>query len=74
MNAAEYCQPLALALDRRGLSTKMASMVLRPLLNPNCSGPIMPLSSAMAVIFLFILAVTSLRMLDGTVIGRYWDG
>lgn len=74
MNAAEYCQPFALALDRRVFSTKRASMVLLPFLNPNCSEPIIPLSSAIAVILLLIRAVISLSMLDGTVIGRYCDG
>ena len=74
MNAAEYGQLLALALVNRVVSTNTASRVFRPLRNPNCSGPSIPLSSAMAVILLHILTVMSLRMLEGTVIGLYWAG
>lgn len=74
MKAAEYCQFLALALAIRVVNTNTASRVFRPLRKPNCSGPSIPLSSAMAVIFLHILTVMSLRMLEGTVMGLYWAG
>ena len=74
MNAAEYGQLLDLALESRVVRTNTASRVLRPFRNPNCSGPSIPLSSAMAVIRLHILTVMSLRMLEGTVMGLYWDG
>ena len=74
MNAVEYGKLLALALESKVVSTNTASRVFRPLRNPNCSGPSIPLSSAMAVIRLHILTVISLRMLEGTVMGLYWDG
>ena len=64
--AAEYGHPLALALVSSVVSRKAASAVLLPFRNPNCSGPNMAFSSAMAVM--------SLGMLDGTVRGLYWEG
>ena len=72
--AAEYGDPLALALVSSVDSKNIASAVPLPFRNPNCSGPIMPLSSAMDVICLHILAVMILRMLEGTVRGLYWEG
>lgn len=73
-NAAENGQLLALALVSRVDSKNIASAVLLPFRNPYCSGPNMLLSSAMDVMCLHILAVMSLRMLDGTVRGLYWEG
>ena len=70
--AAEYGQLLSLALLRRVVRTNTASTVLLPFLNPNCSGPNNPAVSAASVIRAHILTVSSLRMLDGMVIGRYW--
>ena len=72
--AAEYGQLLPLALLRRVVRTNTASTVLLPFLNPNCSGPNNPAVSAASVIRAHILTVSSLRMLDGMVIGLYWPG
>lgn len=69
-----YGQVLALAFCSNVVRTKIASRVLLPFRNPNCSGPIMPFSSAMPVILLHIRTVINLRMLDGTVIGLYMEG
>ena len=74
MNAAEYCQFFALACFSNVVKTKTASRVLRPCRNPNCSGPTIPCSSAMLVIFLHILAVMSRKRLEGMVMGLYWLG
>ena len=74
INATEYGQDLALALFIKVLRINTASIVLLSFLKPNCSGPNIPCFSAMSIIFLFILLVISLRMLMGTVMGRYWTG
>ena len=73
-NAEANGQRFDLAFLRRVESTKTASTVLRPLLNPNCSGPSNPLDSAASVIPAHILTVRSLSMLDGIVIGLYCAG
>ena len=70
--AAEYGQLFFLAFIIMVVKTNTASMVLLPFLNPNCSGPNRPFTSAARVILSHILTVMSLRMLDGMVIGRYW--
>ena len=71
-NAIENGQCLALAFLISVDRTKAASMVLRPFLKPNCSPPSILCSSAMLVMMLVILTVRSLKMLEGTVMGRYW--
>ena len=70
INATEYGQDLALALFNKEVRMKTASIVLLSLL----TGPNIPFFSAISIILLFILVVISLRMLEGTVIGRYWTG
>ena len=70
--AAEYGQLFFLAFIIMVLKTNTASMVLLPLLNPNCSGPSRPFASAARVILSHILTVMSRSMLDGMVIGLYW--
>ena len=70
--AAEYGQLFFLAFIIMVLKTNTASMVLLPLLNPNCSGPSRPFSSAALVILAHILTVMRRRILDGMVIGLYW--
>ena len=71
MNAAEYGQFLDFAFFMSVDSTKTASIVLLPLLKPNCSGPRRPCSSAASVIRPHIRTVRSRRRLEGMVIGRY---
>ena len=73
-NATLYGKVLAFALRRRVERRNTASRVLRFFRKPNCSCPIKPFFSAASVICLHILTVSSLRMLEGMVIGRYWDG
>ena len=72
--AAEYGQFFLLAFWNNVESTKIASLVLLPLRNPNCSGPSMLFDSATSVISLHILMVSNLRRLEGMVIGLYWPG
>ena len=54
------------------VSTKAASRVLRPFLNPNCSSPRKLFSSQIFVILSHIRVVRSLKIFEGIVIGRYW--
>ena len=72
--AVTYGQFLLFAFFSSVDKTKMASSVLLPLLNPNCSMPIRPLDSAASVMLLHILIVINLSKLLGIVIGRYWAG
>ena len=74
MKAVAYGQFLALAFLSKVERTKTASMVLLPLLKPNCSGTRILLASATSVMDLHIRTVSSRRMLDGMVMGRYWLG
>ena len=73
MNAATNSHLFLFAFRINVVTTKAASMVLRPRLNPNCSSPRKPSSSAIFVMRSHILTVTNLRMLDGIVMGRYCE-
>ena len=72
--AAANGQRFFIAFLNRVVKMNTASMVLLPFLNPNCSGPSRPLSSAALVIRVHIRTVMRRRILDGMVIGLYWDG
>ena len=74
LKAAEYGQLFLLAFCRSVVKIMTASIVLRPLLKPYCSGPNIELASTMLVIFSHIRMVIKRRRLDGIVIGRYWAG
>ena len=74
IKAAAYGQFLVLALLRRVERTKIASAVLLSFLNPNWSGPSMPLVSAASDMLLHILTVRRRRRLEGMVMGLYWLG
>ena len=74
MKAVAYGQFLALAFLSSVERTKIASIVLRPRRNPNCSGPRMLFASVTSVMVLHIRTVSNLRMFDGIVMGRYWPG
>ena len=69
IKAAAKGQRFFLAFFMSVVRTKAASIVLRPRLNPNCSGPRNWFSSATVVIKPHILTVMSRRMLEGMVMG-----
>ena len=68
--AVAYRQRLRLAFCIKVVRTKDASIVLRPFLKPNCSGPKNSFSSTILVMMVHILTVMSLNMFEGTVMGR----
>ena len=74
MKAAEYGQLFLLAFCRSVVKIMTASIVLRPLLKPYCSGPNIELASTMLVIFSHIRTVTRRKRLAGMVMGLYWAG
>ena len=74
MKEAANGQLLTLAFWNMVERTKIASMVLRFFLKPNCSGPSICCSSAMEDMATHILTVISRNMFEGMVIGRYWTG
>ena len=69
--AEAKCQPLLLAFMMSDMRVKMASKVLLPRRNPNCSMPMSPLSSDTLVMYLHMRTVRMRRRLLGMVIGRY---
>ena len=69
--AIENGQRLDLAFFMSVDNTKTASIVLLPCLNPNCSGPSIPFSSASLDMIPDILTVRRRRRFDGIVMGRY---